>query len=270
MSASATEPATEALPRFRLLDVSLTGTRLEKAVSAAIRFCRDGGPPRYICVFAVDSLLKCRDDPALAAIANASAMTLCDGMPLVLIGRFFARLDVSRCYGPDFMLAVASEGRAQGLRHYFYGGSDEDTLRSLRANFAKKFPGLIDVGGEVPPFHALSDAERRETAARINAAAPDIVWVGIGTPKQDYWVSQMRPLLTPPLLVAVGAAFNFHAGKVSQAPEWMRRNCLEWLYRLCVEPRRLWRRYLIGNPRFLFLAVKQLLTRRPCPLGARA
>lgn len=261
--------AAPALPRFDLLGVPLTGTRLETAVSAILGFCRDGGR-RYVCVFAVDSLLKCQDDPRLAAIARDSAMTLCDGMPLVLAGRRFGRLDVTRCYGPDVMLAVADAGRAQGLRHYFYGGSDEETLALLRSNFAKKFPGIVDAGGEVPPFHPLSDAERAETAARINAARPDVVWVGIGTPKQDFWVSEMRPFLDAPLLVAVGAAFNFHAGKVSQAPVWMRRHCLEWLYRLCVEPRRLWRRYLIGNPRFLFLVLKQFVTRRPVPLGSRS
>ena len=258
-----------AAPRFSLLDVTLTGIRLEEAVSRIVGF-RDSGERGYVCVFAVDSLLKCHDDPRLAAISRASAMTLCDGMPLVLAGRVFGRLDVSRCYGPDVMLGVADAGRAAGLRHYFYGGSDEDTLRRLRANLAAKFPGLVDAGGEVPPFHPLSDAERAETAARINAAKPDVVWVGIGTPKQDFWVSEMRPLLDAPVLVAVGAAFNFHAGKVSQAPPWMRRNCLEWLYRLCVEPRRLWRRYLIGNPRFVLLVLRQMLTRRPAPVGAPA
>ena len=260
----------ENLPRFRVLDVALTGVRLEEATRAALGFCRDGGGGRYVCVFAVDSILKCHDDPRLADIANSSAMTLCDGMPLVLAGRLFGRLDVSRCYGPDFMLAMADAGRASGIRHYFYGGCDEDTLRRLRAALSEKFPGMIDAGGEVPPFHPLSDEEARQTAERINAASPDVVWVGIGTPKQDFWVSRMRPLLKAPLLVAVGAAFNFHAGKVPQAPQWMRRNCLEWLYRLCVEPRRLWRRYLIGNPRFVLLVLRQLLTRRPHPLGSRA
>lgn len=259
---------TSPLPRFSLLDVGLTGVRLEEAVSSLVALCRDGGK-HYVCVFAVDSLLKCHDDPRLAAIANASAMTLCDGMPLVVAGRAFGKLDMSRCYGPDLMLAVADSGRKAGLRHYFYGGCDEDTLRRLRENFAAKFPGIVDAGGEVPPFHPLSDAEKADTAARINAAKPDIVWVGIGTPKQDFWVSEMRPLLDAPVLVAVGAAFNFHAGKVPQAPVWMRRACLEWLYRLCAEPRRLWRRYLVGNPRFLWLVFKQLVTRRPAPLGAR-
>ena len=256
------------LPRFRLLDVALTGVRLRDAVAAVIGMCRGGGKG-YVCVFAVDSLLKCHDDPRLAAIANSSAMTLCDGMPLVLAGRFFGKLDMSRCYGPDVMLGVADEGRKAGIRHYFYGGNDEDTLSRLRANFAAKFPGIVDAGGEVPPFHRLSGAEKAETAARINAAKPDVVWVGIGTPKQDFWVSEMRPLLDAPLLVAVGAAFNFHAGKVPQAPVWMRRACLEWLYRLCAEPRRLWRRYLVGNPRFLLLVLRQLATRRPFPAGSR-
>ena len=165
------------------------------------------------------------------------------------------------------MLGVLDQGRGAGLRHYFYGGPNEETSRRLRENMEAKFPGLRVVGAEVPPFRPLTSEERAETARRINAAAPDVVWVGIGTPKQDFWVSEMRPLLDAPVLVAVGAAFNFHAGMVPQAPLWMRRACLEWLYRLCAEPRRLWRRYLIGNPRFLLLVLRQLLTRRPGRLG---
>ena len=258
-------PASE-FPRFRVLDVALTGARIERVVAALVSMARGRGR-HYVCVFAVDSVLKCHDDPRLAAIANASTMTLCDGMPLVLAARRFAHLDATRCYGPDVMLGVLDQGRAAGLRHYFYGGPNEETSRRLRENMEAKFPGLRVVGAEVPPFRPLTADERAETARRINAAAPDVVWVGIGTPKQDFWVSEMRPLLDAPVLVAVGAAFNFHAGMVSQAPRWMQRSGLEWVYRLCAEPRRLWRRYLIGNPRFLFLTVRQLFTRRPGRLG---
>ena len=259
-------PVRPPFPRFRLLDVALTGARLEHVVSELVSMARGRGR-HYVCIFAVDSLLKCHDDPRLAAIANASSMTLCDGMPLVVVARRFAHLDATRCYGPDVMLGVLDQGRGAGLRHYFYGGPNEETSRRLRENMEAKFPGLRVVGAEVPPFRPLTSEERAETARRINAAAPDVVWVGIGTPKQDFWVSEMRPLLDAPVLVAVGAAFNFHAGMVPQAPLWMRRACLEWLYRLCAEPRRLWRRYLLGNPRFLLLVLRQLLTRRPGRLG---
>jgi N-acetylglucosaminyldiphosphoundecaprenol N-acetyl-beta-D-mannosaminyltransferase len=224
---------------------------------------RDHSARRYACVFAVDSLLKCRDNPELAATANESDWTFCDGMPLVLLGKRVAKLPVSRCYGPDLMLDVCDRGRAVGLRHFFYGGTDEETIRLLSRNLQDRFPGLQIAGSIVPPFRPLTDEEERDTVRTINEADPDIVWIGIGTPKQDFWARRMRPKLNAPVLVAVGAAFNFHAGKVSQAPRWMQRSCLEWLYRLFAEPRRLWRRYLIGNPRFLLLVLRQWLTGTP-------
>lgn len=255
-------------PRFRVLDVLLACARPEDAVDAIVARARDRSAPGvHVCVFAVDSLLKCRDDPRLASVANGAWMTLCDGMPLVLIGRLAARLPAERCYGPDVMLGVLDRGRAAGLRHYFYGGADEETSRLLQERMEARFPGLAVAGREVPPFRPLTEEERRETAARIDASGADVVWVGLGTPKQDFWMGDMRPLLKAPVIVAVGAAFAFHAGKVPQAPRWMQRACLEWLYRLCAEPRRLWRRYLLGNPRFVWLVLRQLLTRRPGPLG---
>lgn len=259
------DPATASapVPRFRVLDALLSGIRIEEAVGRIVAWARDAAARRYVCIFAVDSILKCRDDPRLAAIANASDLTLCDGMPLVLAGRLAARLPVTRCYGPDIMLGVLDRGRAAGLRHFFYGGADEETSRRLQENMEARFPGLRVVGRIVPPFRPLTEEERRETAARIDASGADVVWIGLGTPKQDYWASEMRPLLRAPVLVCVGAAFPFHAGMVRQAPVWMRRACLEWLFRLCAEPRRLWRRYLIGNPRFLLLILRQLLFRRP-------
>lgn len=259
--------ASAPVPRFRVLDALLSGIRIEEAVGRIVAWARDAAARRYVCIFAVDSILKCRDDPRLAAIANDAWMTLCDGMPLVLLARLAARLPAERCYGPDVMLGVLDRGRSAGLRHYFYGGADEETSRLLQERMEERFPGLRVVGREVPPFRPLTEEERRETAARIDASGADVVWIGLGTPKQDFWMGDMRPLLKAPVLVAVGAAFAFHAGRVPQAPPWMRRCCLEWLYRLCAEPRRLWRRYLIGNPRFVGLLLRQLLTRRPGPLG---
>ena len=254
-------------PRFRVLDVALTGCRRAEAVGEIVRMARERDPG-YVCVFAVDSLLKCHDAPRLAAVARGASMALCDGMPLVLLGRRAARLDVDRCYGPDVMLETLDRGREAGLRHYFYGGADEETSRRLRENMLARFPGLVVAGAEVPPFRPLTEEERRETAARIDASGADVVWVGLGTPKQDFWMSEMRPLLKAPVLVAVGAAFAFHAGTVRQAPRWMMRMGLEWLFRLCAEPRRLWRRYLLGNPRFLWLVARQWITGRPARLGA--
>lgn len=267
MPTDPTENPEAAFPRFSLLDVRLTATRIEHAVRRIVMLAKRPDVHRHICIFAVDSLLRAHGNARLSEIANASDMTLCDGMPLVLIGRHIAKQDMSRCYGPDVMLQVCDKGRAVGVKHFLYGGANQEVLEKLKANLIAKFPGLEIVGDYCPPFRPLTEEEHADVVARINGSGADIVWVGIGTPKQDYWVTDMREALKPSLLIAVGAAFNFHAGTVKQAPLWMRRNCLEWLYRLLAEPRRLWRRYILGNPHFLFLLLRQVLTRKPARLG---
>jgi N-acetylglucosaminyldiphosphoundecaprenol N-acetyl-beta-D-mannosaminyltransferase len=150
-----------------------------------------------------------------------------------------------------------TSGEAGGYRHYFYGSTDE-VLAKLRANLESKFPGIEIVGMYSPPFRPLTEAEEEQVAEMINATRPDIVWCGLGTPKQDYWVAKFQPKVDAAAFIAVGAAFNFHAGEVKQAPRWMMRFSLEWLFRLVVEPKRLWKRYLVGNPRFVMLCLRQL------------
>ena len=259
-------------PRFDLLGVKLTGSTLDEIVDLMVRWAA-GHERRTVRVFAVDPLLKAIDKPELKRLANErSDLVLTDGMPLVFIGRHAAHLPINRCYGPDVMLGVMDRGRAAGLRHYLYGGADERTLRLLRENLLARFPGLAIVGGRVPPMRAVGpdtplDAEDEAALRDIADSGADVVWVGIGTPKQDFWIERVRDRLAAPVVVAVGAAFNFHAGTVRQAPRWMMRCGLEWLFRLCAEPRRLWRRYLIGNPRFILLVLRQWITRRPAPLG---
>lgn len=252
--------------RFSLLDVALTGISLEHAVEQIVVYTRDGGL-HYVCIFAVESLLQCRDEPRLCNIANQSDMTLCDGMPLVFVGRVFAKIKMNRCYGPDVMLKTIEAGCAKGMKHFFYGGANQTVLTRLIANLKAQFPDMQVAGEYVPPFRDLTDAEHAEVVTQINTSGADVVWVGIGTPRQDFWVSDFRSVLTAPVLIAVGAAFDFHSGTVPQAPRWMMRCGLEWLFRLIAEPSRLWRRYLIGNPRFILLALRQLLTHRPHALG---
>jgi N-acetylglucosaminyldiphosphoundecaprenol N-acetyl-beta-D-mannosaminyltransferase len=143
------------------------------------------------------------------------------------------------------------------VSHFFYGATDE-VLAQLKTNLLKKFPSLQIAGMVSPPFRPLTEAEKEEMSELINASGADIVWCGLGTPKQDYWVAEFRPRLNAFAILAVGAAFNFHAGEVRQSPRWMMRSGLEWLFRLLVEPKRLWRRYLIGNPRFVCLVAGTL------------
>jgi N-acetylglucosaminyldiphosphoundecaprenol N-acetyl-beta-D-mannosaminyltransferase len=168
---------------------------------------------------------------------------------------------VERVYGPDLMLAVCEHGQAKGYRHFFYGGA-AGVPEQLAERIGARFPGLQVVGTYSPPFRALSATEEQEMAAMINASNADIVWVGLGTPKQDQWVAHFRPLLNAPVLIAVGAAFDFHTGRVRQAPRWMQRSGLEWLFRLTQDPKRLWKRYILGNPRFIYLVARQLFGRR--------
>ena len=259
-------------PRFNLLGVRLTGSTLDDVVGLIVRWAGESAP-RTVRVFAVDPVLRTVGDPDFLRLANErSDLVLTDGMPLVFIGRHVAHLPITRCYGPDVMLGVMDRGRATGVRHYLYGGADEQTHERLRANLLARFPGIRIVGGRVPPMRPVTletpwNDEDEATLRDIEASGADIVWVGIGTPKQDYWIERFRPRMKAPVAIAVGAAFNFHAGTVRQAPRWMMRCGLEWLFRLCAEPRRLWRRYLIGNPRFILLVLRQWLTRKPAPLG---
>ncbi|MHB9005150.1 MAG: WecB/TagA/CpsF family glycosyltransferase, partial [Coriobacteriia bacterium] len=197
-------------------------------------------------------------DPALRQILNRAVLVTPDGMPLVWLLRLHGHKNAARVYGPDLLLAACEFGLAHGWRHYFYGGAP-DVPELLAQKLSARFPGLLIAGLESPPFHALTPAEDAAALQRINAARPDIVWVGLGAPKQEYWMAQHLGSVQAPLMIGVGAAFDFHAGLKKQAPLWMQRSGLEWLFRLFQEPRRLWRRYLLNNPLFILLVVLQLL-----------
>lgn len=262
---SPSSPETGIFPRFNILGIRLTATCIPDAVGKMLTWIRNR-ERRYVCIFAVGSILECRKNAELSAIANSADMVLTDGMPLVWLGRRFGGLAMSRCYGPDTMLALIDAGRKEGIRHYFYGGASREILDKLKENLKSRFPDMIIAGSECPPFRPLTEEEKAGVASRIEESGADVVWVGIGTPKQDFWVGEFRKRLSTPLLIAVGAAFNFHAGVVCQAPRWMMKCGLEWLFRLCVEPKRLWRRYIIGNPKFIIGVIRQKLTKNPAPL----
>jgi N-acetylglucosaminyldiphosphoundecaprenol N-acetyl-beta-D-mannosaminyltransferase len=194
-------------------------------------------------------------DPAYRRRLNAGDLNLPDGMPLVWLGRRLG-LDVhQRVYGPDLMRATIDHGRPTGLRHHLYG-STERVLQRMERTLLAEYPGARIVGREAPPFRPLDRSEQLVAARRIERSGADVVWVGLGTPRQDDTVHELRALL-PVTLVAVGAAFDFIAGTRHQAPVWMQARGMEWLFRLAVEPRRLWRRYLFGNSRFLWTVARQ-------------
>jgi N-acetylglucosaminyldiphosphoundecaprenol N-acetyl-beta-D-mannosaminyltransferase len=166
------------------------------------------------------------------------------------------------------MLRYCGRSRARGHRIFLYGGRDQGSLAQLALNLRLRFPGIQIVGGYSPPFRALTDDEEHSIAEQINAQEPDVVWVGIGVPKQEKWMARMRDRIDAPVMAAVGAAFDFHAGRVSMAPQWMQDRGLEWTYRIAQEPRRLLPRYLIHNPRFVLKIAQQLLRERLLPRGA--
>jgi N-acetylglucosaminyldiphosphoundecaprenol N-acetyl-beta-D-mannosaminyltransferase len=176
-------------------------------------------------------------------------------MPLVWCCRRVG-LPTERVYGPDLMLAVLEQGVQAGWRSYFYGGLP-GVADQLAARMSERFPGLVVAGTHSPPFGPLSPEEDDEIVARINAAEPDLVWVGLSTPKQERWMAAHVGRLQAPVLLGVGAAFDFHAGRVRQAPSWVQRSGMEWAYRLSREPRRLWRRYLRNNPAFVARILRQ-------------
>ena len=251
------EPYTDAegYSRFPVGVVSLSAMTLESARDRVVNWI-ESGQNHYVNICTADTVVQCYDRPDMARIVVNAGMATTDGMPLVWMAKHFGCTDVSRVYGPDLMLELCALSEEKGYTHYFYGATDE-VLDELRKNLLGKFPKLKIAGLYSPPFRPLTDEEKDEVSIRINEAKPDIIWCGLGTPKQDYWVAEFRPRLDCAAILAVGAAFNFHAGHVRQAPRWMMKNGLEWLFRLLVEPKRLWRRYIIGNPRFIFQTFKQ-------------
>jgi N-acetylglucosaminyldiphosphoundecaprenol N-acetyl-beta-D-mannosaminyltransferase len=237
------------LPRMNILGVSVTATNMPGAVKQIDAWIAER-TKTYVCVTGVHGIMESQKSAQVLEIHNAAGMVTPDGMPLVYISRLGGHPQTARVYGPDLVTEICNHSLATGYTHFFYGASPS-TLAALTTRLGERFPGIRIVGSYAPPFRPLTPDERSTVAARINECAPDIVWVGLSTPKQEMWMAEFRGRLDAPVLVGVGAAFDFHAGTVRQAPRWIQPLCLEWLYRLLVEPRRLWRRYLLNNPRFL-------------------
>jgi N-acetylglucosaminyldiphosphoundecaprenol N-acetyl-beta-D-mannosaminyltransferase len=213
---------------------------------------------RYICVTSVHGVITAQDDPEVHRILNEADIATPDGMPLVWAIRSFGHREQQRVYGPTLMLELCRGAEAAGLKVFLYGGR-EATLPLLIERLTARRPGLQIVGSYSPPFRPLTEEEDARVCEQIRSSDADIVFVGISTPKQEKWMYQHRDAFPGVTLIGVGAAFDFHAGCVKQAPAWMQNSGLEWLYRLCAEPGRLWKRYLLVTPRFLPLWAMQLL-----------
>jgi N-acetylglucosaminyldiphosphoundecaprenol N-acetyl-beta-D-mannosaminyltransferase len=266
MAVAVLTPPTPSLPRTQnVLGVPLAVTDYERTldwIDAAVA----AGAREYLCVAAVHTVMAAQEDPELEAAVRGAAFTVPDGQPLVWAMNALGHQLPARVYGPTLMWQACARAARTGTRIYLYGGRDELALARLVRRLRAAHPRLEIAGAHAPPFRALSPEEEDAVAREIDAADADVVWVGIGVPKQEKWMARMRPKLRAPVLVGVGAAFDFHAGLVPQAPRVVQRLGLEWAFRLAQEPTRLWRRYARYNPRFVLGFARQYAGHR---LGRR-
>ena len=252
----ATDPASGVgIPRVDVLGVRVSAVNMAMALSEVSKWISER-QRQYVCVTGVHGVMEAQRDEKLRDIHNLSGLTTPDGMPMVWAGRRAGAHWMSRVYGPDLMLELCQLAAENGWRSYFYGGG-EGVVERLVDRLGAKFPGLPVAGTYTPPFRPLTEEEAADVVKGIDDARPDLVWVGLSTPKQERWMAEFIQRVEPTVFLGVGAAFDIHAGIARQAPAWMQNNGLEWLFRLLREPRRLWRRYLRNNPAFVARIVRR-------------
>jgi N-acetylglucosaminyldiphosphoundecaprenol N-acetyl-beta-D-mannosaminyltransferase len=244
-----------------VLDVPLALTDYERMLDWIDQMV-DARQRGYVCVCNVHTVMASQEDPELRTALLGSSLNVPDGQPLVWAINALGHSLAGRVYGPELMSQSFARATSTQQRLYLYGGRNQGALVQLALNLRQHHPGVKIVGGYSPPHRPLLEEEQNAVVDEINRSRADVVWVGIGVPKQEKWMACMRPRLEAPVLVGVGAAFDFHAGLVPQAPNWIQESGLEWAYRLAHEPRRLWRRYLRYNPRFLSAFARQLAEHR--------
>lgn len=245
------------LKRVDILGVNVSAIDMNDAC-LAIEEAISCGRKDYVCVCPVSTIMECQENERMLTSVNSAALVTPDGMPVVWLGRMSGFGNMRRVYGPDLMLEVCRISAEKGYKNYFYGSS-ENVLEGLRDKLAVLYPGLKISGSYSPAFSELTAAEEEEIIRKINGSNSDILWVGLGSPKQDIWMYEHRDRINVPVMVGVGAAFDFISGKKKQAPRFMQRTGTEWLFRLATEPRRLWKRYIFGNTRFLYLICREFL-----------
>jgi len=250
--------ATLFAPSFSVLGVRVDAVQIPEVVARMEEWIARRERCRYIAVTGMHGVTEAQHHAQFKTILNSAGLVVPDGMPLVWIGRRHGFDLPRRVYGPELMATFCKQTASKGYRHFFYGGAP-GVAEDLASQFVSRFSGMVVAGTYSPPFRSPTPEEYREIIHAIEGAQPDIVWVGLSTPKQERWMFEHRDRLNVPVLVGVGAAFDFHTGRVTQAPAWMGDHGLEWLFRLSVEPRRLWRRYLVYGAEFAALALLELL-----------
>lgn len=236
------------MEKIDILGSKINSTNM-KEVLESVDVLIKSNKSHYVCVSNVHTVVTGIKDSKLQMITNKAIMAIPDGMPLTWIGKKRGHMKMSKCSGPDVMTELFRLSDEKGYTHYFYGGSEE-TLNKLKYNLQNKYPNLKIAGMYSPPFRKLNEQEDNEIINRINQVKPEVLWIGLGAPKQEYWMYEHKDRIGASLMFGVGAAFNFHAGTVRRAPIWMQQHGLEWFYRLIKEPKRLWKRYFITNVKF--------------------
>lgn len=238
------------IKKFYILGVGVSAIDMLDA-SSLVEEAIGKGQKKYICVCPVSTIMECKRNELVRLSVNSADLVTPDGMAVVWIGRMLKHKNIKRVYGPELMQEVCAISQRNGYKNYLYGSSP-DVLTKLRGKLEDKYPGLIISGSFSPPFRQLAKEEDDKIVEDINNSNSDIVWVGLGSPKQDLWMYEHRNRINAPLMIGVGAAFDFLAGAKPQAPGLLRNNGFEWLFRLITEPKRLWRRYLVDYPLFLY------------------
>jgi len=243
---------------FELFGVRLDALSMKELIThidAAIK----AKTPGFVCFCTVNNMVEALRSPQYVACLSRASLRLLDGMPLVWLAHRAGIPHAEQLCGPDVLPRLCEHSVGAQYRHYFIGGGP-GVAEALACSLRARYPGLIVAGFSSPPFHPVSPSVDETEVQRIADACPDIVWVGLGSPKQDMWMCAHRDRI-PAIMLGVGAAFDFHTGAVQRAPRWMTRRGLEWVYRLAKEPGRLWRRYLVGNAVFMLHLVPVLLGR---------
>ena len=248
----------KSLPSYSTLGVRVDAAQIPDVIEQMQEWIDRREACHWIAVTGMHGVMEAQHNPAFKAELNRADLVVPDGMPLVWLGRLNGHNLARRVYGPEFMMAFCEKTEGRGYRHFFYGGKP-GVAEKLASVLSKRFPRLQVAGIYAPPFRPLTPEEDDAVVRGIGEAAPDVVWIGLSTPKQEHWMNEHRGRLNASVLVGVGAAFDIHTGELRQAPRWMRERGLEWLFRLCLEPRRLWRRYIVYGSQFLFwVAIEQL------------
>ncbi|HUU92132.1 MAG TPA: WecB/TagA/CpsF family glycosyltransferase [Phycisphaerae bacterium] len=232
-----------------------------ETVLTSIQQWRQAGERKYVTFANPHSVMLCQRDPAMRLATEGAGLTLPDGVGIILAAKLLRYPQRGRVAGPTLLLRLCDWGRQHGYRHYFYGGGP-GVAESLASRLRDKFPGLQVAGTYSPPFRPLTEEEDAALIEKINSARPDIVWVGLGAPKQEKWMAEHVGRVQATAMIGVGAAFDFHSGNARWAPSWIRRLGLEWAFRLACEPRRMWPR-MVDNVRFLLSVAAQRTTHDP-------